>query len=115
MFFFIAGMQPKTIKLEKTDIQCPNCMRYEVYRQRQDEYFSLFFVPMARMSEGREYTACAHCQRAMGFGERSDSPPPETPAPKEPPRYTPYHRPCRHCGQIIEPEYSYCPFCGKKL
>jgi len=100
MFFFIGGMQPRTIKLEEQARACPNCGSHSAYLKRVDQYLSLFFIPLFPVKKGQPFIECERCNAAldpMGYSS------------------TPGHAgQCRHCGRHLDADFTYCPSCGKK-
>jgi RNA polymerase subunit RPABC4/transcription elongation factor Spt4 len=104
MFFFIGGVQPKTVRLDKQARLCPVCHRSEVYLKRVDHYLSLFFIPLFPVKKGTPFLACDKCHSvfdergvAVGYGQ------------KERPMT------CSYCGRVLEEDFDYCPRCGKKI
>jgi predicted amidophosphoribosyltransferase len=99
--FIIAGIQPKRTRLDKRPATCPRCGQATASRQRVDQYFSFFFIPLFRVSKGEEVLWCDHCQ--MGFAPQRPGPTVEDlrPAPT-----------CRRCGRPLAPDFNYCPYCG---
>ena len=104
MFFFIGGVQPKTVIIEKQGRLCPVCGRTELYKKRVDHYLSLFFIPVFPVKKGRAFTACNHCK--THFNEEGSMIMTEHSGGKIR---------CPHCGRHVEQEYTYCPYCGKGL
>ena len=100
MFFFIGGIQPRTVRLEKRDMACPYCSHFEVYVKRTDQYLSVFFIPLIRVKTGTPYVVCENCRALM----ESDRYPGEDVG----------HR-CRSCGRSLAPGFSYCPYCGQTI
>ena len=43
--FLIAGIQPKTRRVNDTPQRCPACGLVQAYATRVDHYLSLFFIP----------------------------------------------------------------------
>lgn len=110
MFFFIGGIQPKTVRLGKQAQACPYCSHFDVTLKRVDHYISLFFIPIFRIKKGIPFLECENCQvaidpdididgRHVGFGERE----------------TDRIRTCGYCGKPVAADYSYCPYCGKRI
>jgi RNA polymerase subunit RPABC4/transcription elongation factor Spt4 len=102
--FLIAGVQPRTHRGPKTDQICPRCGLARVYERRLDHYFSLFFIPLVRVKKGTNFSWCEGCQAPLsgtggGNGPRSE-PSIEKPV-------------CPGCGQILAPQYRFCPYCGR--
>ncbi|MFW6140532.1 MAG: zinc ribbon domain-containing protein [Acidobacteriota bacterium] len=103
MFFFIGGIQPKTITLDKTPRQCPECGHLDLYLKRTDSYLSLFFIPLFSVKKGTPFMKCDYCGAIFTQeGSRADSP------------VTGLQK-CPHCGKSVNPDFLYCPYCGKSL
>jgi RNA polymerase subunit RPABC4/transcription elongation factor Spt4 len=104
MFFFIGGVQPKTIRLDKQARLCPVCQHSAVYLKRIDHYLSLFFIPLFPVKKGTPFVSCDNCQsvldeRGMAFNDwRKGSP-----------------RRCPDCGRTLEDDFDFCPRCGKNV
>lgn len=101
---FIAGVQPRTVRIEKHAQACPSCAHFDVYLKRLDHYISLFFIPLIRIKKGVPFFVCENCGThqdqqgsAFEFGE--------TGKPQQ----------CGFCGRSVEPDFSYCPACGRPL
>jgi len=108
MFFFIGGIQPKTVRLKKQAGSCPNCAHPEVYLKRVDQYVSLFFIPLFPIKRGVPFVACENCNSLLegpadtGRQDYTESEPGREPR-------------CGSCGRAVKPDFSYCPYCGKWL
>jgi hypothetical protein len=101
---FIAGVQPRTVRIEKHAQACPSCAHFDVYLKRVDQYISLFFIPLIRIKSGIPFLVCENCgtyqhQRGTAFeyGQAGKT------------------QKCASCGKPIEPAFSYCPYCGRPL
>jgi len=104
MFFFIAGVQPRTLALEDQSRNCPSCGILQARLKRMDHYFSLFFIPLLRVRKGNPFLECSSC--GILYDERGE--------------VLPGHGAtvmdlCPYCGERIEPDFHFCPFCGKKI
>jgi RNA polymerase subunit RPABC4/transcription elongation factor Spt4 len=104
LFFLIAGIQPKTIRLEEQPQICPSCGLYQAFRKRVDHYVAVFFLPIVRVKQGDAFLECRSC------GSLSDE------------RGEPFKKAgraqrnaCPSCGRTVERSHRYCPFCGKPL
>ncbi len=103
-FFFIGGIHPKTVTVDKTPRICPVCGLNRAVLKRTDHYLSIFFIPLFRVKKGEPYLECPTCgpiiQKEGIYGYEKE----ETAVPI-----------CPYCKKEIFPEYKFCPFCGKKL
>ena len=103
MFFFIGGIQPKTVLVDDQPRVCPICGLGQARLKRVDHYLSLFFIPLFRVKKGDPFLECPQC----GVSGRPYS---TTAGPSRdlPPR-------CPHCGYPVEATFQYCPHCGRSL
>jgi len=104
MFFFIGGIQPKTVTLEDAPRMCPVCGLYQARLKRVDQYLSLFFIPIVRIKKGASFLQCQSCGSISGetgeiLARRAERD----------------GLACPSCGHSIEPGFRFCPFCGKRL
>ncbi|MBW1739228.1 MAG: zinc ribbon domain-containing protein [Deltaproteobacteria bacterium] len=104
MFFVIAGIQPRNIRMDDTPRMCPSCGLYQAHLKRVDQYFSFFFLPLLRIKKGIPFLECNRCgtlSRESGdvWSESRQS----------------FDRTCPNCGKSVDPTYSFCPFCGQQL
>jgi len=104
MFFFIAGIQPRTKVVDKTPRMCPTCGLQQAYLKRTDHYLSLFFIPLFPVKKGEPFLMCENCERTRYEKEPQFN----TPSWKDEKR-------CNSCGRVLEKEFSYCPYCGKPI
>jgi RNA polymerase subunit RPABC4/transcription elongation factor Spt4 len=107
MFFFIGGIQPRTVTVDDTPRLCPACGLAQARRKRIDHYFSLFFIPLFPVKRGPVMLVCDRCQGVF------DSNQPMLPSERRTNGSQP--RVCRHCGQALAPAFSYCPSCGSRV
>jgi rubrerythrin len=101
MFFFIAGIQPKTVYLEDKPRRCPSCGLFQAYLKRVDHYVSVFFIPLFRVKKGEAIIECRGCgslSHESGTGPREISP-----------------NKCPYCGKVHESAFRFCPHCGKRI
>ncbi|MBW2610044.1 MAG: zinc ribbon domain-containing protein [Deltaproteobacteria bacterium] len=105
MFFFIAGVQPKTIALDEQPRMCSSCGLYQARLERTDHYLSIFFIPIIRIKKGSPFLRCERCGSLShkSGGERARSQ-----------EGRPLNK-CPHCDRQIETAFHFCPFCGKPL
>jgi transcription elongation factor Elf1 len=104
MFFFIGGIQPRTIRLDKQAWSCPVCNHTEVHLKRVDHYLSLFFIPLFPVKKGVPFLGCDNCSAVLDE------------------RGTPIRvkqrsgiANCPYCGRSLEEDFDYCPRCGRKI
>ncbi len=98
---FIAGVQPKTRRIEETARTCPSCGSPQAFLKRIDHYLSVFFVPIIPIRRGTPMLSCENCgaavteaDQAVGAEELQGV------------------RRCRHCGRILDQDFAFCPYCG---
>lgn len=102
--FLIAGVQPKTRKLDENAQLCSICGLSRAYLTRIDHYFSLFFIPLVRVKKGTPFLLCDRCNRQVdplghpGWEDRRSD-----------------KSRCSHCSGEIKGTFKYCPHCGKSL
>jgi predicted RNA-binding Zn-ribbon protein involved in translation (DUF1610 family) len=102
MFFFIAGIQPRTLVLDQRPKKCPSCGRIQAVEKRTDHYLSLFFLPIIPVKKGTPYLQCPDCNVYPMTEEAKRG------------RQMIKHR-CMSCGRTIDPEFVFCPYCGKEV
>jgi hypothetical protein len=100
--FIIGGLSPKLRTLDPTPRICPACGLAQAYLKQVDHYINLFFIPLFRVKKGKPFLFCDRCQNS-GFLHPADDP-----------LSSPGIR-CRTCGREIQPEFRFCPHCGKPL
>jgi len=105
-FFFIGGIQPKTITIDSMPRLCPVCGLLRAQLKRIDHYVSLFFIPIFPIKRGETVLVCDRC----GVVERSE--PYFSPETHKPPKTV---LACPGCGKGISPEFRFCPFCGRAI
>jgi hypothetical protein len=105
MFFFIGGVQHKTIELDNKPRMCPSCGLYKAKLKRVDNYISAFFIPVIPVKKGEPFLLCESCGAAS---RESGSKEPPFDYNKKPGR-------CPGCGGLINKGFSYCPFCGRRM
>ncbi|MBN2419584.1 MAG: zinc ribbon domain-containing protein [Deltaproteobacteria bacterium] len=102
MFFFIGGIQPKTIDIDGKPLICPSCGLLRARYKRVDHYLSLFFIPVIPVKKGDPFLYCESCgiqspgKTNSGYENNAK-------------QY------CKNCGRKLESDFMYCPFCGKLL
>jgi len=103
MFFFIGGIQPKTVVIDRQASACSVCGYHEVYLKRVDQYLSLFFIPLFPVKRGTPFLVCENCNTIFDErGIRMDA-------------YRVGERSCPQCGRPLTSDFSFCPFCGKAI
>ena len=103
MFFLIGGIQPRTITLGRSYHACPGCGTTGLTAKRIDSYLSLFFIPLFRVKKGAPYHECSGCGAEFPGDESLRD------------RGSPNSGGCGHCGKPLLPQFSYCPYCGRKI
>ncbi|HDH87503.1 MAG TPA: zinc-ribbon domain-containing protein [Desulfobacteraceae bacterium] len=104
MFFFIGGIQPKTVTVDKQARTCPSCGHVEVYLKRVDHYMSLFFIPLFPVKRGAPFLICENCNTIID--EHGYSTGAEWPM---------RGKRCPSCGRKVDRDFTFCPYCGKAL
>lgn len=104
MFFFIGGIQPKTVILDSAPRLCPACGLAQARLKRIDHYLSLFFIPLFPVKRGEPVVICDRC----GAVSSPDQPPGMSPSVYGADR-------CPDCGYLLERSFKYCPHCGTQL
>jgi hypothetical protein len=104
MFFFIGGMQPKTVRLDNQARTCPVCGHHKVYLKRVDQYLSVFFIPLFPVKKGEPFLGCDNCKAVFDEGGTA------VPSGKKTGGAN-----CPYCGRPLEPDFDYCPGCGRKI
>lgn len=102
--FIIAGISSRIKVLEGNPRICPSCGLARAYLKRSDSYFSLFFIPLFRVRKGVSFIFCERCETVV-----SD---------KTAPFRTgkdPKTNQCKSCGNTMDKEFIYCPYCGKHV
>ncbi|MBT8371892.1 MAG: zinc ribbon domain-containing protein [Deltaproteobacteria bacterium] len=98
----IAGIAPKTKRIDQNPMRCPSCGLHQAYRTRIDHYLNLFFIPVLRIKKGEPFVACERCAKTIHelgpeYSRHAGS---ETDA-------------CKYCGKSLDHDFKYCPSCGK--
>jgi len=101
MFFFIGGIQPRTVDIDENPVLCPSCGLLRARHKRVDHYLSLFFIPVMPVKKGEPFLYCDRCGAQPG-GQPGDY-------------INSGNRSCKNCGRKLESDFIYCPFCGKSL
>jgi endogenous inhibitor of DNA gyrase (YacG/DUF329 family) len=124
MFFFIGGLQPRRELLDPGPLPCPRCGRRAARIEQIRHYITVFFVPLIPLRRGEPYLVCENCELVQPLPADAPAGYPEAYDPgthdgldeelegdlgEESPVT------CPHCGGPVEPEFDYCPFCGRKL
>ncbi|MBN2126076.1 MAG: zinc ribbon domain-containing protein [Deltaproteobacteria bacterium] len=104
MFFFIAGVHPRTVETEEPPRMCPSCGRVQARLKRVDHYFSVFFVPLIRVKKGRPFLECRSCG---GLSDESGQVPFRSQGATGPR--------CPSCGKPLESRFRFCPYCGREI
>ncbi|NLJ28754.1 zinc ribbon domain-containing protein [Desulforhabdus amnigena] len=104
MFFFIGGIQPKTVELEEIPRLCPACGLAQARLRRVDYYLSLFFIPLFPVKRGEPVLICDRCGAVSS---------PDAPFDARPSVLS--KKECPQCGQPLDPTFKYCPHCGSRI
>lgn len=104
MFFFIGGVQPKTVTVDPTPRLCPACGLAQAKLKRIDHYLSIFFIPIFPVKRGEPVLICERCN-AVSSPEGDMGRPGRI---IEPPR-------CTQCGAPLDASFRYCPSCGSRV
>ena len=108
MFFFIGGIQPRTVTVDNAARLCPACGLAQARLKRIDHYLSLFFIPLIPVKRGQVMLMCDRCGAV--------SPPDQ---PLERPQIAPQQlypaAQCPKCGGSLQAEFRYCPHCGSRV
>ncbi|KAJ7965558.1 Large-conductance mechanosensitive channel like [Quillaja saponaria] len=109
MFFFFAGGLEQQVRqvLKSGAGRCISCgSRADLVGY--EKVLKLFFVPVWR-SPGKEPAMyCDNCK--LFFPQSYSFPPPPQIDPSLPDVLR-----CRFCNGVVEPDFSFCPFCGSAL
>lgn len=103
MFFFIGGIQPKSVTLDEQPRVCPSCGLPQARYRRIDHYVSLFFIPLFPIKKGDPFLDCPTCGPNRPGG------------PSFPDVGQRWPGRCPGCGASVEDRFRYCPHCGKPL
>ena len=102
--FLIAGMQPKTKRVDENPKRCPACGLMQAYTTRVDHYLSLFFIPLIRVRQGEPFLLCQGCQRPVDDRGESAQQAPLSGASVV----------CVACKKTFDSSFTYCPHCGQR-
>ncbi len=105
MFFFIGGVQPKTVTLDDSPRLCPACGLAQARLRRVDHYLSLFFIPLFPVKRGQAVLICDRCGTVAS---------PDEPMWRSSVSGPPALR-CTQCGFVLEKDFRYCPNCGVRI
>lgn len=104
MFFFIGGIQPKTVTLDASRRLCPTCGLVQAQLKRIDHYLSLFFIPLFPLKRGQPVLICDRCGAISPEEDYQRTAPPPSD-----------RRVCPRCGARVESTFHYCPHCGSRI
>jgi RNA polymerase subunit RPABC4/transcription elongation factor Spt4 len=107
MCIFIGGIQPRTITVDDTRRLCPACGLAQARLKRIDHYLSVFFIPLIPVKRGPVMLVCDRCAGVFD--------PDQPMLPSERRNGASRTGVCRHCGQPLDPAFSYCPYCGRRV
>ena len=102
--FLIAGVQPKTRRVDENPQRCPSCGLAQAYTTRVDHYLSLFFMPLIRVKQGQPFLLCEGCQQPVDdFRESAQEAP-----------LSGTSTVCVACKKAFDGSFKYCPYCGQR-
>lgn len=104
MFFFIGGVQPRTVTLDEQKRMCDSCGLHQARLVRVDHYLSLFFIPLFPVKKGQPVVLCDRCGQVAG--ETGGALYGSSPA---------GNAFCPACGGPVEKTFRFCPSCGKPV
>jgi len=104
MFFFIGGIQPKTVSLDDAARICPVCGLVQAKLKRIDHYLSLFFIPLFRVKKGDPLLICDGCGSITSTEDGYRGALQETRKGR-----------CPKCGYSTARDFRYCPACGTRI
>ncbi|KAJ4950713.1 hypothetical protein NE237_027545 [Protea cynaroides] len=106
-FFFVGGLEQQVRQVLKTGIdRCINCgspadlVEYE-------KVLKIFFVPVWRWPGKHPLMYCRNCN--LFFPESFSLPPPSSPS-----MLSEVLR-CHSCARVVDPDFTFCPYCGSAL
>ncbi|MBN2035007.1 MAG: zinc ribbon domain-containing protein [Deltaproteobacteria bacterium] len=102
--FLIAGVQPKTKRLDENPEQCPACGLVQAYTTRVDHYLSIFFIPLIRVKKGEPFLFCENCRCPVDGYRASTQELPLSGATTL----------CAACKRRFDRSFKYCPHCGQR-
>jgi len=100
---FIGGVGPRRKKIDSHPRICPNCGLSQAYLVRMDDYLSLFFIPILRIRKGQPFVECERCGHVTDENGKIYAPGTDISVIR-----------CHRCGETLEKEFAYCPYCGAK-
>lgn len=106
MFFFVGGIQPKTVTVDDTPRMCPVCGLAQARLKRVDHYLSLFFIPVFPVKRGEPVLICDRCGAMSSASEGGRG---------EALRPISVDNTCPRCGNTVDPSFNYCPQCGSRI
>ncbi|GLT85059.1 hypothetical protein SLE2022_032610 [Rubroshorea leprosula] len=108
-FFFIGGLEQQVRQVLKSSAgRCINCGS-SADLVDYDKVLKLFFVPVWKWPGKDPLMHCNICN--LFFPQSFSLPPPNTVSTNA---VSDVLR-CRSCDRVVEPEFSFCPFCGSAL
>lgn len=107
-FFFVGGVEQQVRQVLKYGAgRCIAC-RSPADLVEYDKVLKLFFVPVWRWPGKEPVMFCKNCN--LFFPRSYSLPPPPTAD-----SVVPDVLRCRFCDRAVEPDFSFCPFCGTAL
>jgi hypothetical protein len=100
---FIGGVGPRRKKIDSHPRICSNCGLSQAYLFRMDDYLSLFFIPILRIRKGQPFVECERCGHLTDENGKIYTPGTDIRVIR-----------CHRCGETLEKEFAFCPYCGAK-
>ena len=100
---FIGGVGPRRKKIDSHPRICSNCGLNQSYLFRLDDYLSLFFIPILRIRKGQQFVECERCGHLTDENGKIYAPGTDIRVIR-----------CHGCGETLDREFAYCPYCGAK-
>uniref|UniRef100_A0A2P2Q3M4 Uncharacterized protein LOC105638944 n=1 Tax=Rhizophora mucronata TaxID=61149 RepID=A0A2P2Q3M4_RHIMU len=112
-FFFVGGMDQQVRRVVQSGVaRCFNCgSRADLVEY--DKVLKLFFVPVWNWPGKEPALYCDNCK--FLFPQSLSMPSPRTDSVTPPPSAVSEALRCRFCDRVVEPDFSFCPFCGSTL
>ncbi|KAF6152804.1 hypothetical protein GIB67_004633 [Kingdonia uniflora] len=107
-FFFVGGISPQVRQVLKPDAaRCIRCGSLADLVE-EEKVLKLFFVPVWRWLGKEPVIYCNNC--STFFPPSTSLPPPPSHMPSPPDGLR-----CHSCARVVDPQFSFCPYCGYSL